>query len=167
MTEYEIEANTRRCAVSGRELRIGERFYSVLLERDGKFQRRDYSSEAWQGPPEGAFSFWSGPITAGDQNRLPRIDEETLIDCFERLDNENEPGRVRFRYIVALLLMRRKRLKFEEISKAGDQGILCLRESRSRRLHRVIDPHMTEEEMTTVQEEVLRVLGWQSTPEEI
>ena len=66
MTEYQIEANTRRCTASGRELKPGERFFSVLLDQGGKFQRKDYGSEAWQGPPEGTFSFWTGKIPAGE-----------------------------------------------------------------------------------------------------
>jgi hypothetical protein len=161
MTEYQIEANTCRCAVSGRELNVGERFYSVLVEQAGKFRRMDYSAEAWQGPPEGTFSFWTGKIPPGGQNRLPRIDEETLADCFQRLENETEPGRVRFRYVVALLLMRRKRFRFEETIKGDDQGVISLRCNRTRQVYRVVDPQMTEEEMAAVQEEVLQVLGWQ------
>src|ERR1700688_4371383 len=58
--EYQIQANTRRCAVSGRELHAGEKFYSVLTEEHGKLARLDYAADAWQGPPHGTFSFWSG-----------------------------------------------------------------------------------------------------------
>ena len=79
MTEYQIDSNTRRCAVSGRELKIGERFFSVLFEESGKWQRKDYSSEAWQGPPQGTFSFWSGRIPAAEQQTLPAIDDEARV----------------------------------------------------------------------------------------
>src|SRR5438093_3859570 len=72
MTEYQIEANTRRCALSGRELRPGEKFYSVLFDEGGKFQRRDYSTEVWQGPPPNAFSFWTGHIPLAEENPRPR-----------------------------------------------------------------------------------------------
>jgi hypothetical protein len=180
MTEYQIDANTCRCAVSGRELKSGERFYSVLLVQAGKLRRMDYSSEVWQGPPDGTFSFWTGRIPLGDQARLPRVDEETLVDCFQRLENETEPGRVRFRYVLALLLMRRKRLKFEETRKASrgaitpgdpnrgalapeadDQDFISLRCNRTGQVYRVVDPQMTDEEMAAVQQEVLGVLGWQ------
>jgi hypothetical protein len=160
MTEYQIESNTRRCAISGRELKTGERFFSVLLEQAGKLERRDYSAESWQGPPGGTFSFWSGKIPAADVNRFPRIDEEGLVDCFERLENETSCDRVRFRFVVALLLMRKKRLKFQETS-AGSADYLTLQCGRTGKTYRVVDPHLSEEEMASVQEEVLRVLGWQ------
>jgi hypothetical protein len=161
MTEYQIQPNTRRCAISGRELRPGEKFYSVLREEDGKFVRLDYSSEAWQGPPHGSFSFWTGRIRAGEENKRPPIDDDLLLDCLQRLDGETEPNRVNFRYVVALLLMRRKRLRFEETRLEGDQEILVLRCMRTRNTYRVLNPRLSEEQMAAVQDEVFKVLGWQ------
>jgi hypothetical protein len=159
--EYEIEANTRRCAATGRELQPGERFYSVLLDQAGQFIRQDYAGDTWQGPPERAFSFWTGRVPAQDQSRRPRIDEDVLMDCFQRLQAQTEPGRLNFRYVVALLLMRRKRLRFEETRVENGQEILSLRCNRTRAVHRVLNPRLSEEEMAAVQEEVFEVLGWE------
>jgi hypothetical protein len=161
MTEYQIEVNTRRCAITGRELQPGDRFYSVLLDEGGKFHRRDYGSDAWQGPPEGAFSFWAGRIPAGTEDTRPRIDDDLLVDCFQRLEGDANPDRERFRYVVALLLMRRKRFKFEEARTEGDREVLLLRCVRTRNQYRVVNPRLTEAEMAAVQEEVFKVLGWQ------
>jgi hypothetical protein len=161
MTEYQIEANTRRCAATGRELKAGERFYSVLLDEGGKFVRKDYASDSWQGPPESAFSFWAGRVPAQDERRRPRIDDELLADCFQRLEGETDPGRLNFRYVVALLLMRGKRLKFEEVRTDGDREVLCLRCARTKAVYQVVNPRLAEEEMESVQEEVFKVLGWE------
>jgi hypothetical protein len=161
MTEYQIQANTRRCALTGEELRPGERFYSVLLDEGGRFVRKDYGEAAWQGPPPGAFSFWAGRVPSAERASRPRIDDDLLSDCFVRLEGQTEPERVRFRYVVALLLMRRKRLRFEEVMHQGDQEILALRCPRTGTRHEVVNPQMTEEQMTSVQDEVLKVLGWE------
>src|SRR5262249_49470434 len=111
MTDYHIHNSTRRCAISGRELKPGERYYSVLLDEGGTFTRKDYSPEAWQGPPEGAFSFWQGRLPTGSSPRRLVIDDELLMECFHRLEGELEPNEVSFRFVLALLLMRRRRLK--------------------------------------------------------
>jgi hypothetical protein len=161
MTEYQIEANTRRCSVTGRELRPGERFFSVLLDEAGKFHRRDYSTDAWHGPPEGAFGFWAGRIPASGEPNRPRIDDEVLIECLERLEGDPDPSRVPFRYVVALLLMRRKRLRFEEARMEGGDEYLVLRCTKMGNMYRVLDPRLGEEAMEAVQEEVFRLLGWQ------
>jgi hypothetical protein len=161
MTDYQIQPNTRRCAITGRDLLPGERFFTALLEEGGQFLRQDYSSEAWQGPPEGALGFWCGRVPAPEEGRKLRIDDELLMDCFTRLEGQTDPGRVSFRYVLALLLMRRKRFKFEEARKEGDTELLCLRCARSGAKHRVVNPRLTADEMAAVQDEVFKVLGWQ------
>ena len=161
MTDYQIQAHTRRCTLTGRELKPGEPYYTALLDTGGKFIRQDYSIEAWTGPPEGAFSFWMGRIRADDERRRPRIDDDLLFDCFQRLEDQTESDKVKFRYVVALLLMRRKRLKFEEARKEGSQEKMSLRCVKTRTLHEVINPGLTEEQMTAVQDEVFKVIGWE------
>jgi hypothetical protein len=161
MTDYQIQPNTRRCAVTGRELQPGEKVFTALLEDGGKFLRRDYSGEAWQGPPPGAFSFWCGRVPAQEEARRPRIDDELLMDCFQRLQGQGDPNRVSFRYVVALLLMRRKRLKFDEARKDGEIELLLLRCARTGARYEVVNPRLTEEQMLSVQEEVFKVLGWE------
>ncbi|HEX5273455.1 MAG TPA: hypothetical protein VFW33_23320 [Gemmataceae bacterium] len=161
MTDYQIQPNTRHCAATGRELRAGERFYSVLSQEGGKLVRRDYAAEAWRGPPEGAFSFWSGRVPAGEQTRKLRIDDDLLADCFQRLEGQPEPAQVNFRYVVALLLMRRKRFKFDEARVEDGHEVLRVRCARTGARYDVVNPCLTEDEMIAVQDEVFKVLGWE------
>jgi len=161
MTEYQIQPNTRRCAATGRELRPGEKFYTALLEEGGRFLRKDYGNDAWQGPPPGAFSFWSGRVPAADGDRRQGIDKDMLAECFQRLEGEAEPAKVNFRFVVALLLMRRKRFKFEEAHVEHGMEVLTLRCVRTGARHEVVNPRLTEEQMAEVQDEVFKVLGWE------
>src|SRR5262249_35705723 len=85
MTDYQIQARSRRCVATGRELVPGERYFSVLLDEGDSFVRQDFSLEAWQGPPEKTFSFWQGRLPSGGAPKRPAIDDELLLDCFARL----------------------------------------------------------------------------------
>jgi hypothetical protein len=161
MIDYQIQPSTRRCSLSGRELRPGEPYYSVLLEEDGKFVRKDFSVEAWQGAPEGAFSFWKGRLTTPQGKRRLPIDDEMLVECFGRLEGQLEPSRLRFRYVVALLLMRRRRLRFEQTEQDGSQEVMWMRCTRTGARHAVVNPGLTDEELATVQEDVFQALGWE------
>jgi hypothetical protein len=160
MTDYQIQPHTRRCAVTGRELQPGERFYTALIEEGDHLLRRDYGSDSWRGPPEGAFAFWSGRVPPAEEARRPRIDDDLLVSCFHRLEGQTEPSRVSFRYVVALLLMRRKRFRFEEARSEAGREVLRLRCVRTREVHEVVNPGLTEVELGAVQEEVFKVLGW-------
>jgi hypothetical protein len=161
MIDYQIQPNTRRCAASGRELRPGEKYFSTLLEEGGKFVRKDYAAEAWQGPPEGAFGFWAGRIPQPNARRRPPIDDDLLLDCFGRLEGQEEPARVNFRYVLALLLMRRRRFRFEEARQEIGREVLCLRCTRTGARHQVVNPGLSDDELTAVQEDVFQALGWE------
>ena len=160
MTEYQIQPNTRRCVTTGRELRPGERFYTALLEEGNHFVRKDYCDEAWQGLPPGAFSFWTGKVPPPEDNQRPRFDDDLLFDCFQRLEGQTDAARVNFRFVVALLLMRRKRFKFEQTIHEGQEEKLSLRCVRTGTQYLVTNPRLSEDAMAQVQEEVFKVLGW-------
>jgi hypothetical protein len=161
MTEYQIQPNARRCAISGREFQVGERFFSVLTEEGGKFVRRDYAADTWSGPPANAFSFWAGTIVTPNARRALPIDDDLLLECFARLEGNTEPAQVKFRYVVGLLLMRRRRLRLEQTAPEDGTEVLLLRCPRSRTQYRVVNPGLTDEEIYAVQDEVFQVLGWE------
>jgi hypothetical protein len=161
MTDYQIQASSRRCAATGRELQPGERFFSVLLEEGGRLVRKDYGADAWPGPPAGAFSFWAGKVPPAETRRRLTVDDELLLDCFQRLEEQTEPNHVRFRYVVSLLLMRRRRLRFEEARTEAGQEVLVLRCVRTGARHAVVNPCLTDDEMASVQDDVSRALGWE------
>jgi hypothetical protein len=161
MTDYQIQPHTRRCAVSGRELKPGERFYTALVEEGEQFRRQDYSSELWTGPPANAFGFWSGRVPPADQVRRPPVDDDLLADCFQRLEGQEELHKLSFRYVLALLLMRRKRLRFEEARIEAGREVLRLRCSRTRAVHEVVNPGLTADQLAAAQDEVFKLLGWE------
>jgi hypothetical protein len=161
MTDYQLQANTRRCAATGRELRPGERFYGVLLVEGGKFLRKDYSEPAWQGAPEGALGFWKSRVAEGQAPRRPPVDDDLLLACFQRLEGDPDPAKVAFRYVLALLLMRRKRLRLEDAKKEGGREVMLLRCTRKGDRFQVPDPALSDAELESVQEDVFRVLGWE------
>ncbi len=160
MTEYQIQPHTRRCARSGRELQPGEKYFAVLVEEGDRFVRQDYSSEGWQGPPAGAFSFWAGRVPAKEESQRLRFDDEMVLDCFHRLEGQEDPRKISFRYVVALLLLRRKRLKVDSAPGPAGQDKLCLRCARTGTQYQVVDPRLNAEELEKVQEDVFQVLGW-------
>jgi hypothetical protein len=161
MEEYQIQANTRHCAATGRVLKPGEKFYSVLLEEKGQFLRQDFGVDAWKGPPPQAFSFWTGRVAAKDAPRKIRKDDDVLLACLQRLENATDPDQLNFRYVVALLLLRNKRLQSEGSRKDGGCEVLRLRCSKTGDIIEVLDRKLTDLEIAAVRDKVLQVVGWE------
>jgi len=160
MTDYQIQSSSRQCCMTGRTLQPGEVCHSVLLAEGPQLVRRDYSHEAWQGPPPGAIGYWQGKVPRPEQDRKPVIDDDVLMECFTRLEGQQEPSQVNFRYVVGLLLMRRKRLKFDDVTVEDGREVLRLKCVRTRQVHDVINPALSDDAIQSVQEEVFKVLGW-------
>lgn len=156
---YQIQTPARQCSRTGRELRPGEKCYSVLHDRNGQWVREDIGAEAWTGPPEGAFAFWRTQVPRDAAAKAPQVDDELLMECFTRLETETDPRKLSFRYLLAIMLMRRKRLRFESVRRDGQREWLQLREVRKKRLHEVLDPQMTEAELAAAQDDMASVLG--------
>jgi hypothetical protein len=163
MTDYDLQAPSRVCAATGRELKPGDRFFAVLTEGEGKLVRADYAADAWPGAPKEAVAYWAGKVPAeGQKPKKPPINDDLLLDCFDRLKDSADPDGLNFRYVATLLLMRRKRFKFDDAAR-DEQGrdVLLVRDARNGEIHHVIDPRLSDEQIATVQTEVFRVLGWE------
>ena len=70
MIDFEVQRCTRRCAKTDREFKAGEVFYSILVSQGAAVVRYDYSSEAWEGPPEEAIGWWKSQMPDANANKL-------------------------------------------------------------------------------------------------
>ncbi|MFL5330135.1 MAG: hypothetical protein ACJ8C4_14635 [Gemmataceae bacterium] len=151
MTEYPSSVAQRRCSVSGRDLRPGERYYAVVLEGSSGYTRRDFATEAWNGTPEQAVGYWASRVPATD-SRPKVIDVEAALDMFVQL--ETDPLRSSLRYVLALWLVRRKRLKLERSS----PGWLRLTDAKSGDQYEIQDVSLSDLGLAAAQEEMSRVI---------
>jgi hypothetical protein len=133
---------------------------SVLIERDGQFVRQDYASEAWKGAPEGAVAFWQNRIPTRERPVPTTMNEELLLDCFRHLHEPKDDSQRNFRYVLTLLLMRKKRLRFDDLVKRDGDEYLQVRDAKSNQRYEVLDPRLNESQMEAVQNEIFHLLGW-------
>jgi len=116
--EYEVQRSTRHCATSGREFAPGEEFYSVLMAEGAELRRYDYASEAWKGPPQGAVGWWKSQTPGKPTPRAHWAPNDVLLGFFDEL--AGQPDRQDMRYVLALLLVRRRVMRLEE-ERSGPQ----------------------------------------------
>jgi hypothetical protein len=157
MMEYEIGRFTRRCAASERELRPGETFYSTLIDEEGEIRRLDFSAAAWKGPPEGTVGWWKSRLPEDENRAPPPTPQEALEQYFDHL--ELDPHKQDVRYILALLMVRRRLWRLESIENdAQGREILVLfsQQSDAPRRALVVDP--PDERIQQIQEELDRLL---------
>jgi len=84
MTDYDIRPLGRKCSATGADLAPGTICHSVLLERDGKLVRLDFSEAAWTGPPDGALGAWKCLVPQPATVRREPLDSTALLRSFEQ-----------------------------------------------------------------------------------
>jgi hypothetical protein len=158
--DFLLQAPTRRCTLSGRELKTGDRFYGALVADGPRFARQDYALDSWPGPPEHAIAYWAGRVPADDAPQRPKFDDEMLIQCYQQLNGTHEPAQLNFRYVLALLLMRRKRLRLVEEKTDAFGQIMVVSDTRTGVCNDVRDPRLSATDMQAAQKEIFRLMGW-------
>jgi hypothetical protein len=116
--ELEIKNCSRTCATTSRALNPGEVYFSVLEASEHDFVRHDYCVEAWSGPPQECVGWWRSRVPTKDDNQPRLAPTDVMLNLFEVL--ADRPAEIEFRYLLGLLLLRRRILRRED-SNRDDQ----------------------------------------------
>lgn len=124
LLDFEITHCSRQCVTTGRTFAPGETYFSTLHIERGLSVRCDYAADAWPGPPETALAWWRSRTPDGDGAKLKLAPQDVLLNLFVELDQQ--PQEAEFRYVLGLLLLRRRLVKLEETRRDADGDVLVL-----------------------------------------
>lgn len=142
---YDIERPTGHCAFTGQPLEPGEAYIATLVEVDvdpdnpkanpSGLKRLDVAHSAWEegSRPERLFSYWKSIVPEPNQKKKVFVDDQVLMNLVKRLADADQPERLSFRFVLALILMRKKLLRYEssrveKVPAAEEGGELIKRE---------------------------------------
>ncbi|MFM9145155.1 MAG: hypothetical protein ACKORL_07305 [Phycisphaerales bacterium] len=119
---------TATCASSGRALASGEPIVATLCDAPADdsgspgFVRRDFALDAWTGGarPEGMVCYWKTVAPAPDEKRRILVDDDTLLELFDRLEGDDRPQRIGYRWLLCLVLLRKRLLRHVRVDRDGD-----------------------------------------------
>lgn len=127
---FAIPRSSNTCAASGEALVPGETMVVVLLDgqSEDELERLDYAIKAWEagarpGKDRRIFASWRTQVHEPGKKQDAIIGAEGLLDLFEQLADAEEPRRLAFRYVLALMLMRKRQLEYV----GTDQGHLLVK----------------------------------------
>jgi hypothetical protein len=159
MADWEIARTTGKCYVTGKAFEPGQYFYTVLLDHEDGFERRDYAEESWEGMPEGGFCHWRGRVPEADTEQTFTVDLELLQHLFVRLEDESSQRKQEFRFVLALLLMRKRLLRLEEELVEDGQRYWKTRLVSDRSAHKVLNPDLSAEHIDRLSAQLMAILS--------
>ena len=156
--DWDIKSRAHQCSRSGREFAEGEFFYTILVREGEGFRREDMCEEVWNERNDNIepFSFWRSkyePPAPPPPEPLPRDDAEGLL---RRLIEENDPAHRNVRYILALMLERKRLLRPIESS---DDDFLAYEHVTTGETIVIANPRLSLEQIPEVQREVSALLA--------
>jgi hypothetical protein len=157
---WHVRSRSRECATTGAHFTDGETIITALYpdpESSG-YLRRDFTTASWKELPADAekpFSFWKTIYTAPSENENQsaeaKLSPEEIL-C--RLVEEDEEHTENTRYILAVMLERRKLLR-ETDHQRTPNGILRVYEHRKTgEVFLIRDPDIPLNQVEAVQQEV-------------
>ncbi|MCE9589239.1 MAG: hypothetical protein K8S99_01800 [Planctomycetes bacterium] len=181
---YDIARPTGECAFTGRKLAPGEHYMAVLVEIDPSaepvvpatakpgaaaaaalgFKRIDVSVEAWEqgSRPERVFSFWRSTVPEPNAKKKLFVSDEVLVNIFRRLSDAEQADRQAFRFVLGLILMRKRLLRYDGSERSGEgetalEHWLVVPRGEAEPI-RLLNPHLDDARIQQVTEQLSEVL---------
>ncbi len=165
---WNIRTRTSSCHDTGRPFEDGETIFAAIFRNQGEdgYERRDYCEEAWNARAEAAdapapYSFWRSnfepPETADKKPEV--VEKESAETLLRRLIEEDEASSENARYILALMLERKKLLKQVDAKEGEETRLLFYEHIKTGDAFIVRDPMLKLAEVDAIQEEVAGWLG--------
>ena len=170
--DYHLKPVAKTCAHGGERLEPNTVCVSVLVEREGELVRLDYCEADWPGPPAGAIGLWRCMVPEPRISANRPLDPDGLMRYFEQLSEglgklpggqfsrdtkdieDADPLQQKLRYVIALLLLQKRRLKLDGSRMEGEREVLEFTGARGEGQFDVPDCKLADEEIEGLQDQL-------------
>ncbi len=147
------------CVTCEEALRSGEEVLTSLSFGAEGFARQD-QHPGCVAPEHDAVATWRWTRASELRPNPRRLDLGFLSEFFKRLDGRDEEHSRRVRWIVALLLLRKKILEEVGRRQGADTGeVLQFRFKKTERVYDVADPGLDSEAMASIEDDLSRIFN--------
>lgn len=158
MADWTIHKPLGECSGTGRQIEPGEEYFGALVEGEQGLERRDYGVEYWEKEKPEVFCFWKTKLADPDEKKELFVSDEMLMAFFERLASETDQEKLNFRFVLALVLMRKRRLKYDATKMDDGKEIWSLRVVGQKEPVEVANPHLDDEQIELLTSQIGQIL---------
>src|SRR5688500_2819268 len=149
------------CAVSGRAIAPGEKFWAAVRETPEGIERVDVAVEHWPAADKaGLLASWQTAMPRSEERKKRFVDDEVLCTLFERLADATETAKVNFRFVLGLILMRKRLVLYNETRREADgRDVWVVRMKGKDDTLELVDPKLTAEQTMEVSQQLGQILN--------
>src|SRR5579862_1072303 len=157
---YSVARSLGKCDACARDIVPGETMMAALRETPIALERVDICPACWETfDKSGMLGFWRAIMPQPSARKKVFVDDEVLCELFERLSDVQEPAKLNFRFVLGLILMRKRRLIYESTRKEEDKEIWSMRFKGREDLLDMLNPKLSEPEVAEVSSQLGEILN--------
>ena len=161
--DWTIQSRGHVCAKTNRAFAEGEYFYALLFLEKGVYRREDLSEEAFKTRGEEEprpFSYWRAKYVPPPPPQAEAVNKQTAEDLLRDYMEETGQEHTNARYILALMLERKRILKEVEVKRGDDGSITRIYEhAKTGEVFVIPDPQLKLAQVEDVQRQVADLLS--------
>ena len=159
--DWEIKGRGEKCSVTERLFQEGEYFYTLLFQDKQGFHRQDWSEEAWSQRNDNIrpFSFWKSKFDPPPPPAPEPLGRDSAEDLLRRFMQEDAPEHANARYILSLMLERKRILKQLEVRENENGRTLIYQQVKTGEVFLIPDPKLRLDQLESVQNEIANQLS--------
>jgi len=164
--DYDIAKTDCICHRCNKHLEAGAELVATVREVQDDLQRDDFCPDCWSAlsdeQKQGVLGVWRSRVPAPQDKKKLFVDDELLINLFERLESADTPAKVNFRFVLALVLMRKKLLVYDRTDRADPaQEVWQMHLRGSDAAVRVVNPHLDDDKIAEVSGQLGQIMEGQ------
>jgi hypothetical protein len=152
--DWQMPRRGEACEACQRSFEPAEPIQAYLYDTPEGYQRRDYCAACRPDDEASAIGTWRTRRPPAATKKTPSFDREAVYGFFEQLEDAQSPEKLQLRFVMALLLWRKKVLKFDGSDSRDGGEIWRFTTAGSGDKHVVERPELAENELERLGEQL-------------
>jgi hypothetical protein len=157
-----IARPTGVCAVTGQAIAAGTKLHAALRETPVGIERIDVLPEQWANVNhDDLLAHWTAVMpAAGEKPKKLLVDDEVLLSVFGRLSETQEVSKLAFRFVLGLILMRKRLVVYEGAKKNGaGRDVWMVRLRGTEDILELVDPRLSSEQISDLAGQLTEIVA--------
>ena len=153
---YKVKKGAKGCSRCESAFVPEREFHSALFDEGKDWRREDFCGSCWSGRPDASFCHWKTRFQP--EEKRPVFDQDRVLTVFDHVSEAESPSRNRLRYLVALMLVRKRVFRLLGTSKVAEREEIRVHCPDRETEYRVHDPGFSADEIEAAQTELADLL---------
>jgi hypothetical protein len=157
---YEVARPRGLCTICQKQIEPTQPLMAALRETPQGFERLDVCLDCWNDFDKAdLIGFWKTTMPLVEQKKKLFVDDEVLCQLFERLADATEPAKLNFRFVLGLILMRKRLIIYEASRNEGPAEIWQVRFKGKQDQLDLLNPRLDESQIMDVSNQLGEILN--------